>query len=92
MDSQLRSATVDEDFGDELVVLERMEEELTTLEVPLAYMEEAYNLRQHVGYVQQRIREHIAERELGVQTAGQQKTVPKPTAPDDSRGVRRRAA
>ena len=55
VDIKLNEAAADADFSDDTVRLREVENELAKVSVPLSYMEEAYNLRMHVVYLQERI-------------------------------------
>jgi len=44
----------------DLALLERLDQDVSATEVPLSYMEEFYNLRLHIAYMQQRVRDALA--------------------------------
>ncbi len=46
-----------------LALLERLDQDVSATEVPLSYMEEFYNLRLHIAYMRQRVKDALAEAE-----------------------------
>ncbi|MFO8005420.1 TAXI family TRAP transporter solute-binding subunit [Thioalkalivibrio sp.] len=47
----------------DLALLERLDQDVSATEVPLSYMEEFYNLRLHIAYMRQRVKDALAEAE-----------------------------
>ena len=47
----------------DLALVERLDQDVSATEVPLSYMEEFYNLRLHIAYLRQRIKDALAEAE-----------------------------
>ncbi len=47
----------------DLALLERLDQDVSATEVPLSYMEEFYNLRLHIAYMRQRVKDALAESE-----------------------------
>lgn len=45
----------------DLALLERLDQDVSATEVPLSYMEEFYNLRLHIAYMRQRVKDALAE-------------------------------
>jgi len=45
----------------DLALLERLDQDVSGSEVPLSCMEEFYNLRLHIAYMRQRVKEALAE-------------------------------
>ncbi len=45
----------------DLALLQRLDRDVSATEVPLSYMEEFYNLRLHIAYMRQRVRDLLAE-------------------------------
>jgi len=58
IDAHLRSEPDPDTAHDAREELDRIEKEIGGVRVPLSYMEEAYNLRLHVGYVRNRLEEY----------------------------------
>ncbi|MEX2286803.1 MAG: TAXI family TRAP transporter solute-binding subunit [Planctomycetaceae bacterium] len=56
IDQKMRHATGNDDFTADIETLAILETELAEVSVPLSYMEEFYNLRQHVAFVRERLK------------------------------------
>jgi len=54
-DQKIIGGTIQEDLDTERKRLEKLEDELASVEVPLSYSDELYHLRQHVEYVSRRL-------------------------------------
>ncbi|MBD5780916.1 ABC transporter substrate-binding protein [Pelagicoccus sp. NFK12] len=54
-DQKIVGGTIQEDLDAERERLEKLEDELASVEVPLSYSDELYHLRQHVEYVSRRL-------------------------------------
>ena len=55
IDQKMQYAAGPVDFSGDIETLTRLERELAEVSVPLSYMEEFYNLRQHVAFVRDRL-------------------------------------
>jgi TRAP transporter TAXI family solute receptor len=60
IDERLRVAPDAEQLRQELRLLEQLEHEIGGVKVPLSYMDEFYDLRQHVGYIRSRLEERLS--------------------------------
>lgn len=68
IDQKLKQQTGDVDFAEDIQHLQKMETELAEVSVPLSYMEEFYNLRLHVNYVLDLLRERCRDSDSPVET------------------------
>jgi TRAP transporter TAXI family solute receptor len=59
IDERLRGTPDVEQLRQELRLLEQLEHEIGGVKVPLGYMDEVYDLRQHVGYSRSRLEERL---------------------------------
>jgi len=57
IDQRLKTASPRNDFAEDICRLEVMEREVAEVSVPLSYMEEFYNLRLHLAFVQDKLLE-----------------------------------
>lgn len=63
-DQKIIGGTIQKDLETERKRLEKLEDELASVEVPLSYSDELYHLRQHVEYVSRRLRAIESGRDL----------------------------
>ncbi len=57
IDRKLHAGSLPDALGSEIERLEKLEDELAAVEVPLSYSNELYELHMHVRYVIERLRE-----------------------------------
>ncbi|MCH6257423.1 TAXI family TRAP transporter solute-binding subunit [Puniceicoccaceae bacterium K14] len=56
-DKKIVAGTISQDIDKELDRIEKLEEELASVDVPLSYTDELYHLREHVAFVAKRLRQ-----------------------------------
>ena len=62
IDKRFNQADGDADFSADIEKLQVLEEELSQFSIPLSYMEEFYNLRLHIGYVLEKLRQREVDK------------------------------
>jgi TRAP transporter TAXI family solute receptor len=65
VDDRLKIAGGKDDIGRITTDLEHLEDQANALKVPVAYANQLYDLRQHIGVVRASLNRHIAEASLG---------------------------